>query len=163
MHERSVSASLSNIEALALPNRKISDVHAISADNHNYHYFGLEKKLARFLCSPNNCYCRYFNSLRLIGHLRWGLFAPTRGAFHALSPAKLANYPIRTKKSGNYFSFSTKLKTLVTRHLALYDFDYQRIARVTSRWWVVTSEKPLVTLISCWQSGSSDLLVTSDE
>ena len=37
--------SLSNIEALALPNRKISDVHAISANNHNYQSFDLDKEI----------------------------------------------------------------------------------------------------------------------
>jgi len=33
--------SLSNIEAVRLPSRKISDVHAISADIHNYQFFYL--------------------------------------------------------------------------------------------------------------------------
>ena len=41
MYERSVSASLSNIEAVRLPNQVISDVHAISANNHNYHELDL--------------------------------------------------------------------------------------------------------------------------
>ena len=36
MHEKKRVRSLSNIEALRKPSRKISDVHAISADIHNY-------------------------------------------------------------------------------------------------------------------------------
>jgi len=46
--------------------------------------------------------------------------------------AKLANYPLRTKKNVNYFSFQPKIKTLITHHLALYCFDYQQIEEVTS-------------------------------
>ena len=41
--------SLPNIEAVRLPNQVISDVHAISANNHNYQHLGLIRKLARFL------------------------------------------------------------------------------------------------------------------
>ena len=48
MHERSVTASLSNIEALTKPSRKISDVHAISADTHNYQFSTCFRNLSGF-------------------------------------------------------------------------------------------------------------------
>lgn len=48
MHENSVSASLSNIEALTKPSRKISDVHAISADIHNYQVSTCFRNLSGF-------------------------------------------------------------------------------------------------------------------
>ena len=32
----------------------------------------------------------------------------------------------------DYFHFTVKIKTLVTRHLACYRFDYQRIVKVMS-------------------------------
>ena len=51
--------SLPNVEALRKPWWMISDVHAISADIHNYRYSSWSKKFLRFLHSPNNCACRY--------------------------------------------------------------------------------------------------------
>ena len=58
--------SLPNIEALRKPSRMISNVHAISADINNYRYSTWNKKFLRFLCSPNNCYCRYCFTVKII-------------------------------------------------------------------------------------------------
>ena len=60
------------------------------------------------------------------------LFSSIRRVLLRIAVAKLANYPIRTKKNVNYFIFQRKLKTLVTRHQVFYGFDYQRIMRVMS-------------------------------
>ena len=54
IHNKSVSA-LTRYRGSRMPNQRISDVHAISADIHNYRYFDLFKKFARFLYLPNNC------------------------------------------------------------------------------------------------------------
>ena len=50
---------LPNVEALRKPRWMISDVHAISANTHNYRNSSWSKKFLRFLHSPNNCSCRY--------------------------------------------------------------------------------------------------------
>ena len=42
----------------------ISDVHAISANIHNYRNSTWSKKFLRFLHSPNNCLCRYCFTLK---------------------------------------------------------------------------------------------------
>jgi len=55
---------LSNVEALRKPSRMISDVHAISANIHNYRNSTWSKKFLRFLHSPNNCLCRYCFTLK---------------------------------------------------------------------------------------------------
>ena len=41
IHDKKRVRSLSNIEAVRKPSRKISDVHAISADIHNYQFLYL--------------------------------------------------------------------------------------------------------------------------
>ena len=69
---------LPDIEALALPNQVISDVHAISANNHNYQYLGLNLEISQVSISSNNCSCRYFftheshtATLRSRNHAGW--------------------------------------------------------------------------------------------
>ena len=122
MHERSVSASLSNIEALALPNRKISDVHAISANNHNHQHFGLEKKFARFLCSPNNCYCRYCLTLNVAPRRRYGLRqADERGLplirIRALCGVQVQSYEELLEQARKKRSFFLKTSLYVVLNL----------------------------------------------
>ena len=48
---------LSDIEALALPNRMISYVHAYKRRHTQLSSFGFLKKFARFLYRPDNCLC----------------------------------------------------------------------------------------------------------
>ena len=64
---------LSDIEAVRLPNQVISDVHAISANNHNYHYLGLILEISHVSISSNNCYCRYCLTLNVAPRRRYGL------------------------------------------------------------------------------------------
>ena len=73
---------LPNVEALRKPWWMISDVHAISANTHNYRNSSWSKKFLRFLHSPNNCLCRYCFTLKShTATLRSGTPAIRRASF----------------------------------------------------------------------------------
>ena len=66
IHKKERELLLPDIEALRMPSRTISDVHAIAREQYTIIVILLYsiKKFLRFLYHPNNCYCRLLFTIK---------------------------------------------------------------------------------------------------